>query len=216
MIRHSQLKKDKYRAGEVADLLGLSSMTIKNYMSDGKIEYVRLPTSNHRRITKEQLIKYLKENDFYLDDRELNKHDVIYARVSSHSQKNDLERQKQKLINYMIDKDSVNLQIIEDVGSGLNDNRKGMNKLIKLILEGKVNRIFISYKDRLTRFGFNYIKQICDYNKVEIIVVSREKRNENLELELAEDIISIIHSFSGKLYGMRKKVKDEIDKELKI
>lgn len=68
MIKYSQLKKDRYRAGEVADLLGLSSMTIKNYMTDGKIDYARLPTSNHRRITKEQLIKYLKENDDYLDD----------------------------------------------------------------------------------------------------------------------------------------------------
>ena len=214
MIKHSQLKKDRYRAGEVADLLGLSSMTIKNYMTDGKIDYVRLPTSNHRRITKEQLIKYLKENDDYLDDRELNKHDVIYARVSSHSQKDDLERQKQELINYMIDKNPLNLLIIEDIGSGLNDNRKGLNKLIKLILDKEVNRVIISYKDRLTRFGFNYLKQICDYNDVEIIIVSREERNESLELELAEDIISIIHSFSGRLYGMRKKVKDEVNKEL--
>lgn len=73
-------------------------------MTDGKIDYVRLPTSNHRRIKKEQLIKYLKENDDYLDDRKLNKHDVIYVRVSTHSQKDDLERQKQELINYMIDK----------------------------------------------------------------------------------------------------------------
>lgn len=214
MIKHSQLKKDRYRAGEVADLLGLSSMTIKNYMTDGKIDYVRLPTSNHRRITKEQLIKYLKENDDYLDDRELNKHDVIYARVSSHSQKDDLERQKQELINYMIDKNPLNLLIIEDIGSGLNDNRKGLNKLIKLILDKEVNRVIISYKDRLTRFGFNYLKRICDYNDVEIIIVNREERNESLELELAEDIISIIHSFSGKLYGMRKKVKDEVNKEL--
>lgn len=95
----------------------------------------------------------------------------------------------------------------------MNDNRKGLNKLIKLILDKEVNRLIISYKDRLTRFSFNYLKQMCDYNNVEIIIVSREKRNESLEFELAEDIISIIHSFSGKLYGMRKKVKDEVNKE---
>jgi len=214
MIKESELKKNKYMPKEVAELLGYSASTIKRFLEEGKIDYITLPTSNHRRITKEQLIKYLKENGNYLDDRELNKHDIIYARVSSHSQKDDLERQKQELINYMIDKNPINLQIIEDIGSGLNDNRKGLNKLIKLILEGKVNRVIISYKDRLTRFGFNYIKQICDYNNVEIIVVSREERNESLEVELAEDIISIIHSFSGKLYGMRKKVKDEVNKEL--
>ena len=114
----------------------------------------------------------------------------------------------------MIDKNPINLQVIEDIGSGLNDNRKGLNKLINLILKGEVNRVIVSYKDRLTRFGFNYLKQMCNYNDVEIIIVSREKRNKSLELELAEDIISIIDSFSGKLYGMRKKVKDEVNKEL--
>ena len=178
MIRESELKKEKYMPKEVAELLGYSVSTIKRFLDEGKIEFITLPGSKHRRITKEQLIKYLKENDDYLDDRELNKHDVIYARVSSHSQKHDLERQKQELINYMIDKDPVNLQVIEDIGSGLNDNRKGLNKLINLILEGEVNRVIVSYKDRLTRFGFNYLKQMCDYNNVEIIIVSREKRNE--------------------------------------
>lgn len=77
-----------------------------------------------------------------------------------------------------------------------------------------MNRIFISYKDRLTRFGFNYIKQICDFNNVEIIIMSDDQEDKSLEFELAEDIISIIHSFSGKLYGLRKDVKSKVAKEL--
>lgn len=101
MIKESELKKNKYMPKEVTELLGYSASTIKRFLEEGKIDYITLPTSNHRRITKEQLIKYLKENGDYLDDRELNKHDIIYARVSSHSQKDDLERQKQELINYM-------------------------------------------------------------------------------------------------------------------
>lgn len=115
---------------------------------------------------------------------------------------------------YIVDKTPQNLEVITDVASGLNDNRKGMTQLIDLILEGKVNRLIITYKDRLTRFGYNYIKQICEKNNTEIIIVSSEEKDKTIEEELAEDIISIIHSFSGKLYGMRKKVKEEIAREL--
>ncbi|NBL00221.1 MAG: IS607 family transposase, partial [Erysipelotrichia bacterium] len=142
--------------------------------------------------------------------------DVIYARVSTHKQKNrgDLERQINNLKIYASDLNPIDLEVISDVASGLNDNRKGLLKLINLIQEGKINRVFISYKDRLTRFGFNYIKQICDFNNTEIVIVSNDIENKAVELELAEDIISLIHSFSGKLYGLRSKVKLEIDKEL--
>lgn len=82
------------------------------------------------------------------------------------------------------------------------------------VLNGNVSRVFITYKDRLTRFGYNYLKTVCDYKGVEIVVVSSAEDSKTMEEELAEDIIAVIHSFSGKLYGMRKKVKDEVDKEL--
>lgn len=77
-----------------------------------------------------------------------------------------------------------------------------------------MSRVFINYKDRLTRFGFNYLQLICDFHKTEIVVVSTETEDKTMPEELAEDIISIIHSFSGKLYGLRKKVKEDICIEL--
>ena len=101
-----------------------------------------------------------------------------------------------------------------DVASGLNDDRKNLNQLLLKVQNNEVNRIFISHKDRLTRFGFNYLKNICDFHNTEIVILSKEKQENSLEQELAEDIISIIHSFSGKLYGMRKSVKKKIDQEL--
>ena len=91
-----------------------------------------------------------------------------------------------------------------------------MTSLIDLIQQGKVNRLFINYKDRLTRFGFNYIKQICDFHNVEILVVSDVKDKKSESEELAEDIIALIHLFSGNLYGLRHKIKkglEEDDKE---
>lgn len=108
----------------------------------------------------------------------------------------------------------IDLKVYQEVGSGLNDNRKELLKVINLVLKGDVSRIFVTYKDRLTRFGFNYLETVCKYNDTEIIVISKEENNKSIEEELAEDLISIIHSFSGKLYGLRGKVKKAIDKDL--
>ena len=81
-------------------------------------------------------------------------------------------------------------------------------------MQNKIGRIFILYKDRLTRFGFNYIETICNHFNTKIVVLSEEKEDKTIQEELAEDIISIIHSFSGKFYGMRRRIKEEIEKEL--
>ena len=86
--------------------------------------------------------------------------------------------------------------------------------LLKDILVNKISRVFTLYKDRLTRFGFNYLQLICDSTDTELIAVSKESTNKTMEEELAEDIISIIHSFSDKLYGLRRKVKEQVVKEL--
>jgi DNA binding domain protein, excisionase family len=83
-----------------------------------------------------------------------------------------------------------------------------------MVMNDEIDRIFILYKDRLTRFGFNYLEQICNKFGTKIIVISEEIQEKSIQEELAEDIISIIHSFSSKLYGMRNKIKEKIDKEL--
>ena len=103
------------------------------------------------------------------------------------------------------------MKIFQEIWSWLNDNRKELNKLLTIIQEGKIKRLFVLYKDRLSRFGFNYIKNVCDFHWVEIIIISQELVEKKLEEKLAEDIISIIHSFSWKLYWLRKKIKDGIN-----
>lgn len=205
--------KEVYTPLEVARILGLSLATVQNYMENGKIESF-IPGKRNRRIKKEAFIAYLKENNLY-QEKEL-RYDASYARVSTQKQsvRGDLQRQQEKINNAIISKSPKALQCFTDVGSGLNDNRKGLNTLLQKVMNDEVDRIFILHKDRLTRFGFNYIKQICDKHNTQIVVLSEESQDKTIEQELAEDIITIIHSFSGKLYGLRKTVKEEVVKEL--
>ena len=151
--------------------------------------------------------------DCYIDDIKTQRQDGIYARVSTNKQKSrgDLDRQVEKISAFIISQNPQNLKVFKEVGSGLNDNRKQLLQLIDMVCENQVNRIFVLYKDRLTRFGFNYLKTICNKHNVEIVVVSNETEDKSIQEELAEDIIAIIHSFSGKLYGLRKTIKQKID-----
>lgn len=206
------LKKPTYKTGEVAKLLGVTIPTVIRYCKLGLIPCHKTE-SGHRRILATDVCAYLdKQNMLYEDS---SKSDVIYARVSTHKQleRGDLDRQVEKVKLFAIEQNVNNLLVKTDVGSGLNDNRKGLLSLIDLIQEGKVNRLYILYKDRLTRFGYRYLEKICDFHGVSIIVVSDETENKSQSEELAEDIIAFIHSFSGKLDGLRHKIKKEIQSE---
>jgi predicted site-specific integrase-resolvase len=210
MIKLSNLNKNFYKPGEIASLLNISTRTVQNYTKTNKLDLIWTDTGR-RLIPKESLINLLDSMNLLYKDT--SKYDVIYARVSSHKQKDrgDLDRQINRLVNYSISKNPKDLKIFSDVGSGLNDNRKSLNLLLKEVEQDKIDRIFITYKDRLTRFGFNYLRFICDSHNTEIVVMSDEEKYKSVEEELAEDIIAIIHSFSGKMYGLRRKIKDSIE-----
>ena len=218
MFTKSQImKQGNYKTGEVAKMLGISIPTVIRYCEQGTIKHIK-NQYGHRRIEANDFFEYLLTIGQGIDDSDQNKHDVIYARVSTHKEAEcgDLDRQIETVKLFAIDHNVRNLLIKKDIGSGLNDNRKNLKSLIEMIQEGKVNRLFINYKDRLTRFGFNYIKQICDFHQVEIVVVSDVTDKKSESGELAEDIIALIHSFSGKLYGLRHKIKkglEDDDKE---
>lgn len=208
------LKKSTYTTGEVATLLGITIPTVIRYCETGYIPYHKTETG-HRRISAADICDYLEKQNMLFDDGESAKSDVIYARVSTHKQANcgDLDRQVEKVKLFAINENVKNLVVKTDIGSGLNDNRKGLLSLLDMIQQGKVNRVFILYKDRLTRFGYHYLEKICDFHGVSIVVVSNETESKSQSEELAEDIIAMIHSFSGKLYGLRSKIKREIDDE---
>lgn len=132
---------------------------------------------------------------------------VVYSRVSSSENKSNLENQAQRLIDFCLAKGWVIKEVIKETGSGLNDSRK---KLLKLLKERKATKIVIEHKDRLTRFGFNYIKELFDG---EIVVVNEA---ENDKQDLIQDFISVITSFCARIYGQRrsKRKTEKIIQEL--
>lgn len=103
--------------------------------------------------------------------------------------------------------DLQNPLVLKEVGSGLNDKRKKLLELIALVVNNRVNRVFVTYRDRLTRFGFNYLETVFNAYGVEIVTVKQDSEKRSVEQELVDDMMALIVSFSGKLYGLRGKKK---------
>ena len=187
VFTRGNINKNYYTTGEVADLFQVSTKTIQKWDNKGILKFERSPT-NRRVLPKETLIEYLKSKNMFYEDEPLFKRDVIYARVSSYGQlkQNDLDRQ----VDYILSNraDLKNVLILKEVKSSLDSKRKKLLKLIDMILNDEVNRIFITHKERLTRFGFEYIEAICNHHDVEIIVMQSEQDNKSVEQELEKDI----------------------------
>lgn len=170
MISKSDIIKESYKVGEVGKFIGLTSRTIQNYCSKGKIKETILPTGS-RVILREDLINFLKEVGYLYEDD--NRIDIIYIIVPTNNKKRneDLERQKNLMIKEIISKNPKNLEIFEEISSDVNDNREQLNKVLDLVMENKVDRIFILHTYVLTRLDFNYLNIICKkFNtKIEII-----------------------------------------------
>jgi predicted site-specific integrase-resolvase len=136
---------------------------------------------------------------------------IAYARVSSHDQKKDLKRQQKVLELYCAAK-GWPLELISDLGSGMNYRKKGLKQLIDKILDGKVERLVITHKDRLLRFGAELIFSLCEARNVEVVLI-HQGETPTFEEELAKDVLEIINVFSARLYGARsRKNKQVIDK----
>ena len=185
------INKNYYTTGEVADLFQVSTKTIQKWDNKGVLKFERSPT-NRRVLSKETLIEYLKSKNMFYEDETLSKRDVIYARVSTYGQQKQGELDSQ--VDYILSTraDLKNILIFKEVKSSLDSKRKKLLKLIDMILNDEVNRIFITHKERLTRFGFEYIETICNHHDVEIIVIQSEQDNKLVEQELEKDIKSLL------------------------
>lgn len=185
---------------QASKLLHVSQRTLRNWEKEGKISSVKT-VGGHRRYSMIELNKLLDIKEEKQNNVELPI--ATYSRVSSHEQKTkgDLDRQSQRLSEYCAKKKYLVEHIIKDVGSGLSDSRSGFVKLSKLVYEKKISKIIIEYKDRLTRFQFGFIERMFNSYGVEIICV--EKNDISEEEELVNDIMMLMASFSGKLYGKR-------------
>lgn len=187
---------NNYKPKDFSKLLNISVKTLQRWDNNGILKAHRSPT-NRRYYTYDQylLFKGIKtENDI----RKI----VIYARVSTINQKDDLKNQIIFLQQFCNAKGIIVNECIEDFGSGLNYNRKKWNQLLISVMEQKIKTIVISHKDRFVRFGYDWFYRFCKKFNTEIIVVNNEKLSSREEL--VQDIISIFHVFSHKLYSLRK------------
>jgi len=141
-------------------------------------------------------------NEFVKGSVKKQRKQIGYARVSNAGQKDDLKNQITFLRNYANGKGIILTDVITDIGSGLNYKRKNWNELISEVMQGEIQTIYVTYKDRFVRFGYEWFEQLCKKFNTEIIVLNNPDLSP--QQELVEDLISIIHVFSCRIYGLRK------------
>ncbi|RLE95644.1 MAG: IS607 family transposase [Thermoprotei archaeon] len=193
---------------EACKRLGISFITLKRWIYSGKIRAVKTPTGRWM-IPESEIEKIISGREGTREVRA-----IIYARVSSTDQKSDLERQVQYLTEYCAAKGYKVVDVLSDVASGLKTNRKGLLKLFKYVVNRQVDVVVVTYRDRLTRFGFEYLDYFFKQYGVRIEVAFGEEPKDARQ-ELVEDLIVIITSFAGKLYGMRSRKKRRLVRGVK-
>ncbi len=191
--------------GQASKILGVSIQTLRNWEKRGLLKPDNYTKGGERRYKLESLKNINKNIVFHNDNRKT----IAYARVSSADQKEDLIRQVQVLELYC-SKLGFNYEVIQDLGSGMNYYKKGLTKLLNLILESQVKRLVLTHKDRLLRFGAELVFAICEAKGVEVIIINQGDENVRFEEELAKDVLEIITVFSARLYGARSKKNKQL------
>ncbi len=204
---------------EAATLLGVTVRTLHRWELDGKIRSTRT-AGGHRRYDITDLISNKSDSQLSCKGAPLGETPrphfpltVGYARVSSHDQKADLTRQVLVLESYCA-KNGWGFEVIQDLGSGMNYKKKGLIRLIKLITSYQVERLVLTHKDRLLRFGSDLIFALCEQFGTEVIIINRSD-DSTFEEDLASDVLEIITVFSARLYGSRSHKNKKIVEELK-
>ena len=188
----------QYRVGEFAKLLNVTVKTLQNWDKQGALKAYRTPT-NQRFYTEEQLNQILNlSNSNQIEKQGLK---IGYCRVSTHNQKSSLQNQEDYLRNYTNAKRVILDEVFTDIGSGINYNRKNFNKILELVEAGEVSEIYVTYKDRFVRFGFDWFNTFCEKHDAKIIVLNQPSTSP--EQELAEDLLNIVTVFSARNHGLR-------------
>lgn len=196
-----------YKVGEFAEKIGVSVSTLQRWDRTNVLKSRRTPT-NQRYYTDEDLNRVLNLEKETKSERK----NVGYCRVSIQGQKKNMENQQELISIYSLSHGVILDEIYTDIGSGLDYKRKNWNKLLKQIENNEIDKIYITYKDRFVRFGYEWFEEFCASHDTEIIVLNQKQTSP--EEELTEDLLSILHEFSERNYVLRK-YKTEINKDLK-
>ncbi len=187
--------------GETSQILGVSIATLRRWEAAGKLIPERT-VAGHRRYD----LAKLKPELFHTDTSE--RRTVAYARVSSHDQKNDLERQKQVLELYCA-RQGWTFAVVAELGSGMNYRQKGLKRLLNDVVEGRIGRLVITHKDRLLRLGAELVFAICEAKQVEVVILNQGE-DTSFEEDSAKDVLEISTVFSARLYGSRSRKNQQL------
>ena len=194
-----------YSIHKFSKIIGVSAQTLRNWDNNGKLHPHHITVSGYRYYSDEQINQVLKIKP------PNNRITIGYCRVSSHKQKDDLERQIENVRTYLLAKGQP-FEIISDIGSGINYKKKGLQELIKRISQNQVEKVVVLYKDRLLRFGFDLVEYFGSLYDCEIEIIDNTEKTE--QQELVEDLVQIITVFSCKLQGKRANKAKKIVQEL--
>ncbi len=194
------------KAREVMKTLRISRSTLMNYKNNGKIRVTQLHNGHY---------DYNDDDVYQLMNGNQQRMNLIYSRVSTHKQEDDLQNQENLLKQFCLNQGLTINRSYKDIASGLSfDNRKEFFELLDLIMDYKVDKVIVVYKDRLSRVSFDLLKILFDKFGTEIVVVS-EMGNEKLDSEeVFDDIVSLLHCYSMKMYSKRNQTKNNAIKEL--
>lgn len=197
------MEKRLVKIGEAASLLGVSISTLRKWEASGELLPSRKTAGGTRFYATADLLG-LGDSDAPT---------VCYARVSSHDQKDDLERQHAMLEAYCAAK-GWRSEVIKDLGSGMNYRKPGLNRLLEMIMRKQMRRLVITHKDRLLRFGSELVFALCAHQQIEIVIIHKGEQP-TFEEELAKDVLEIITVFSARLYGSRSKKNRDLIEAMK-
>ena len=191
--------------GKFAKKVGVNIATLRRMDASGDLKPYHVSKGGTRYYSTEQL-------KYFGDTQQKAKLVVGYCRVSTPSQKDDLENQVNNVKTYMIAK-GYSFEMITDIGSGIDYKRQGLKKLIDKINNQEISKIVILYKDRLVGFGYELIEYLCFINNIEIEIIDHTETSK--EKELTDDLIQIITVFANRLYGQRSKKTKRLIHEVK-
>lgn len=187
-----------YTIGEFAKRIGVAVHTIQRWDREGRLP-ARRTLTNRRYYTEEDVATALGHS--HESRVEHHRQCVVYCRVSSVSQKPDLRHQRQALEQFCGSRGLLVDEWIEEIGGGLNFQRKQFLRVVDGIVAGDIGVLVIAHKDRLARFGFDLLMHLCDVHKCELLILNTESLSP--EQEMVQDLMTIIHCFSSRLYGLR-------------
>jgi predicted site-specific integrase-resolvase len=202
MMYNLDMERNLVSIREAAQFLGVTTTTLRRWEREGRLLPDERTRGGDRRYDLIRLGSALR------NEKPSGRKTVAYARVSSHDQKDDLERQKHVLELYCA-RQGWTFEVVADLGSGMNYHKKGLKRLLNDILADRVGRLVVTHKDRLLRFGAELVFAICEAKQVEVVILNQGE-DTTFEEELAQDVLEIITVFSARLYGSRSRKNQKL------